>query len=250
MRSISNKSVVLGLVAGVLSSLFGVGGGFVIVPSLSGFGLDQRQANATSLAAVLPISIAASIAYLRNGEVNWGVAAVLVVGGLVGAEFGTRLLARVSTRSLKVGFVVILVIAAIRLLFSISSGSTVHLTTVTGIELGIVGFGIGALSGMLGIGGGFLMVPAMMLIASMTPAVAKGTSLLAIIPTALFSTIRNHRRGLLDSRTAATVGLAGAISSVIVGAVVGGLKPSVSNALFAVLLIGIAIRSLYELQGS
>jgi uncharacterized protein len=250
VTSARRRRITLGVIAGVLSSLFGVGGGFVMVPGLTFLGLEQRRANATSLAAVLPISIAASIAYLRKGQVDWTVSFVLLVGGLIGAEVGSRLLERTSTRVLKLLFLAILVAAAVRLMFSIKSGTTVHLTTATGVELGVVGLGIGTLSGLLGLGGGFLMVPAMMLVASMPPTLAKGTSLMAIIPTAAFGTFQNHRRALVDLRTASAVGVAGAIASLIVGFFVTTLTPRLSNALFSVLLIGIAGRTLYELTAS
>jgi uncharacterized protein len=242
------QRIALGLVAGVLSSLFGVGGGFVVVPGLTFLGLDQRNANATSLAAVVPISAAASIAYLRKGQVNWTVALILLIGGLIGAEIGSRLLKRTSVHLLKIMFLLILVTAAVRLMFSIKSGTTVHLTTANGVALGAVGLGIGILSGMLGLGGGFLMVPAMMLVASMPPTFAKGTSLLAIIPTAVFGTLQNQRRELVDLRTAALVGLPGALASMMAGFFVTALSAQVSNTLFAALLIGIAGRTLYELK--
>jgi uncharacterized protein len=113
----------------------------------------------------------------------------------------------------------------------------------------VLGLGIGALSGMLGVGGGFLMVPAMMLIASMPSTLAKGTSLLAIIPTAAFGTIQNKRRDLVDMPTAAAVGIPGAVMSILSGVFVTTLSPRLSNALFAAMLIGIAARTLYELRG-
>jgi uncharacterized protein len=242
------RLVGLGVVAGALSAIFGVGGGFLIVPVLTFIGMNQREANATSLAAVLPISAAASLAYIANAKVAWSVAATLVVGGLVGAEIGTRLLARLSVRLLKLMFLAILVVAAIRLLFTIDANNMTALTPVIGLELIALGTAIGVLSSLLGVGGGFLMVPAMMLIASMEPATARGTSLVAIIPMAAFATLQNHRRRVVDVSTGFIVGGIGAATSLVVATQVIDLSPSVSNLAFAGLLLVIALRTMFELR--
>lgn len=247
-RSVPLRSAFLGVVAGALSALFGVGGGFVIVPGLGAFGIGQRKANATSLAAVVPISAAASIAYFSRGHVHWLIAGILTFGGIFGAEIGSRLLARVPVRTLKLLFIAMLVAAAIRLLFEIESASQVQLSAVSAAELIILGVGIGVLSGLLGIGGGFLMVPAMMLIMSMEPALARGTSLMAIIPTAIYATVRNHRRRLVEFAHAARIGLSGAAASFVVGLFAVKLSDWLSNLLFAALLGAIAIRSIIELS--
>ncbi len=246
--SIRTRSAILGVVAGSLSALFGVGGGFVIVPGLGHFGLGQRKANATSLAAVVPISAAASIAYLVHDHVHWLVAAILTSGGILGAEIGSRLLVRVPVRTLKLLFIAMLIAAAIRLLFEIDSTSTVSLSAVSTVELVVLGVGVGVLSGLLGIGGGFLMVPAMMLIMSMEPALARGTSLMAIIPTAIFATLRNHRRGLVEVGHTLRIGVSGAAASVAVGLLAVKLSDWLSNLLFAALLGAIAIRTIIELS--
>ena len=110
-------SLGIGTGAGVLSGLFGVGGGFVIVPALTSIaGLSHRRASGTSLVAVIPISAAAAFGYALDGYVDVFVAGLLVAGGLVGAEIGTRLLHRLPIRTIRLCFAALLFVAAARLM--------------------------------------------------------------------------------------------------------------------------------------
>jgi uncharacterized membrane protein YfcA len=103
----------LGVLAGVISGLFGVGGGVIFVPALTLIlGRHQLQAEATSLAAIVPVALAGSWRQHREGLVRWRTAAIIgvtsVVGVLVGAEVATSL----SNRALERAFGVFLVLVA------------------------------------------------------------------------------------------------------------------------------------------
>jgi hypothetical protein len=104
------KLVAIGLGGGVLSGLLGVGGGIVMVPLLVLWaGYAQRQAHATSLGAIIPISIAGIATYGVAGEVRWWEALALAAGAIVGAPIGASLLVRIDERLLKLTFGVFLV---------------------------------------------------------------------------------------------------------------------------------------------
>jgi hypothetical protein len=245
-------SIVLGLVAGVLSGMFGVGGGFLIVPALVAFvALDQRVASGTSLIAVIPISVAALVGYASKDQVDLFIAMLLVVGGLVGAEIGTRLLDRLPIRTLQVAFAVVLVVAALRLILggSPAAGST-QLGLLRDGALVVLGFGTGVLSGLLGVGGGFVMVPGMLLVASMPSALARGTSLAAILPTALFATVRNLRNANADLRIGALVGMCGAVSASLVSRAAVGLDPRLANRMLGGLLLVLAAKMVIDARRS
>ncbi len=232
----------IGVGAGVLSGLFGVGGGFVLVPAFTGLlGLSQRRASGTSLVAVIPISAAAALGYAVDRHVDLFVAVLLVSGGLIGAEIGTRLLDRLPIRVIRLGFAALLVLAAARLVIGPSTGGPMHLGTGTDAALFALGAFTGLLSGLLGVGGGFIMVPGMLLVASMPTALAKGTSLAAIIPTAMFATSRNWRRGHADVKLGVGVGSAGAISALLTSRLFVGLNPKTSNVMLGVLLLLLAM---------
>ena len=86
--------LVVGVVSGLLSGLFGIGGGTVIVPALVLVGLTQRQAAATSLAAIVPTSISGVISYATAGDVDWIAALLLACGMVAGSQIGSWLLSR------------------------------------------------------------------------------------------------------------------------------------------------------------
>jgi uncharacterized protein len=99
------KLAAIGIGAGLLSGLLGVGGGVVMVPLLvlwASYG--QREAHAISLGAIIPISIAGIATYGVAGEVRWWQALALAAGSVVGAPVGARVLARIDERLLKVVF--------------------------------------------------------------------------------------------------------------------------------------------------
>ena len=112
-----SKLLGIGLLAGFFGALFGVGGGIVIVPLLAivlGFG--QRQASATSLAAILVTSIAGSVTYAFHGEVRPGAAALVGIPAVFGVVAGSALQQRVSVSRLSYGFAFVLTAVAVRLL--------------------------------------------------------------------------------------------------------------------------------------
>jgi uncharacterized protein len=108
--------VVIGLVAGFLSALFGVGGGIVIVPLLVLlFSFDQRRASATSLAAILLSSAAGAVTYALHGEVKPGAAAAVGLPAVVGVLAGAALQQRLAVRRLSYGFALVLAAVGVRL---------------------------------------------------------------------------------------------------------------------------------------
>jgi uncharacterized protein len=110
-------AVGVGLVAGVLSGLLGVGGGIIIVPLLVALvHLSQHQAHATSLAAIVPIGAVGALTYALGGEIDLEVAGLLALGALVGAPAGARIMARIEERRLGIMFGVLMIAVGIQLL--------------------------------------------------------------------------------------------------------------------------------------
>jgi uncharacterized protein len=240
------KIVGVGLLAGFLSGLFGVGGGILIVPALVLIlHMAQRLAHGTSLAAIVPIAAAGVLGFAIEDSVDWPVAAMLIAGAAVGAVIGTRLLVVLPARSLGFIFVACLLITALRLVFDKSEATgRVELTVASAIGLVAVGVVSGVLAGLLGVGGGIIMVPAMVIIFSIPAAVAKGTSLAVIIPTAVVGTVRNLQAHNADLVTAALVGVSGMVSSFAASKISIGLDERLSNVLFAGLLLLTSARML------
>jgi uncharacterized protein len=111
--------IILGVVAGVLSGLIGIGGGVIIVPALVLlFGFTQHQAQGTTLALLVPpIGILAAWSYYRQGNVNIEAAIFIVIGFLFGSIFGAKMAAGMSDIMLKKIFGISLFLIAIRMIF-------------------------------------------------------------------------------------------------------------------------------------
>jgi uncharacterized membrane protein YfcA len=244
------RAAVLGLVAGFLGGLFGVGGGILIVPALVLFlHMDQRLAHGTSLAAVLPIAIASLIGYTLADKVDWPVGALLAIGAVGGAVIGTHILHVLPQRVLGYVFAGFLLLTAIRLVVDHASAlGRSELTVGRAGVLVLIGLVTGILAGLLGVGGGIVMVPAMIVLFGIPAVVAKGTSLAVIVPTAVMGTWRNRTKHNTDLHIAAVVGVAGIVSAFAASQVSVGLSETTSNVLFALLLTVVAVRMLWQFR--
>ena len=111
--------LVVGIVAGMLSSMVGIGGGLVIVPSLViFFAMSQKMAQGTSLAMLLPpIGILAVINYYKAGYIDLKIAGILCVAFLVGTYFGSKMALNLQESTLKRIFGVFLAVLAVKYLF-------------------------------------------------------------------------------------------------------------------------------------
>ena len=229
----------VGILGGFLSGTFGIGGGILMVPLLILLiGLDQRHAAALSLAGVLPAAIVGAITYGIQGHVDVIAGAIVALGGIGGALIGTRLLRQLSLGWLRWMFVVLLVLVAVRMLFaSPEYDASIEFSFWSVAGLVGLGFLVGIASGLFGIGGGVIIVPALIGLFGVSELIAKGTSLLAMIPTSITGTIANTRARLVKPMDGLILGAAAAAAS-YPGVVVAHLLPTlVSHILFAALVL-------------
>lgn len=236
--------VAIGLLAGLLSGLFGVGGGTVIVPLLVLLlHFDQRLAAGTSLAAIVPTATVGVVSYAVSGSVAWIPAIVLAVGAVVGAQIGTRLLPRISQTALRWGFVGFLLVVIVSLFLVVPSRDAVfELTWASGAALIAVGVGTGILAGLIGVGGGVIVVPVLMLAFGTSDLVAKGTSLLMMIPTAVSGTVGNLRHRNVDLLAAGLIGLSACTTTALGAWLATLIEPRLGSILFAAYLVVIAVQ--------
>lgn len=243
--------VAIGLVAGFLSGLFGVGGGVLLVPALMALlRFDIRRAAGTSLAAIVPTTIVGVIAYVLTDAVDWIAAALLAAGAIVGAQLGSHLLSRLPKTALRWGFIVFIAVVIGSLFLVIPSReATIELTA--GVIVGIIALGLftGILSGLLGIGGGAVVVPMLILLFGASDLVAKGTSLAMMIPTALSGTFANVRRRNVDLSAAIVIGVSAGVTTAFGALAAAAVPPFVGNVLFAAFLAFIAVRMIVETIG-
>lgn len=212
----TGAALALGLVAGVLAGVFGVGGGVILVPALVLLlGLSQHEAHATSLAAILLTAAAAAVPYAVQGDVAWGPAALLALGAIVGAALGARVMHRLPASALRRVFAVVLLVAAARLLLGgeVDAGTPARGVAVAAALAGL-GLLAGALSATLGVGGGVVLVPALVVLLGFDQHLAEGTSLVVILPTALVGSLQHTRRGYTRWGLGLRIGAAGTLGGV------------------------------------
>lgn len=238
----------IGIVAGFLSGLFGIGGGTVIVPLLVLLaGFDQRRAAGTSLAAIVPPAAIGVIVYAAKGEVAWVPALLLAGGGVAGAQLGAWLLPKIPLTALRWSFAAFLALVAVGLFLVVPEReSTWILTPVIGAALILLGCAVGVISAILGVGGGIIVVPALVLVFGVGDLEARGTSLLMMIPSALSGTIGNARRRNVDLVMAITIAVPACPTAVLGALAASALDPVVGNVLFALLLLAMAAQLVFR----
>lgn len=234
----------IGLVGGFLSGMFGVGGGIIMVPALVIFaGFNQRMAAGTSLAAIIPTAAVGSLSYALSDNVDWLAGAVLAVGAVLGAQLGSYLLSRLPTNLLLWVFVALQAALIISLWIVIPvRDQHVEWNYWMLALLLAVGLFTGILSGLLGVGGGLIVVPVLISVFGASDLVAKGTSLVMMIPGALSGTLANSRRGFVHVQGALIVGVAAAALAPFGAIVARTIDPRLGNILLALLLTFAAVR--------
>jgi uncharacterized membrane protein YfcA len=211
--------LLLGLFAGILSGLFGIGGGVVIVPLLTSFfGFGLQQAVGISLGALLmPVGILAVMAYWRAGELKVRIALPVAVGLLFGSWLSATLAFGIPVNTLRLSYGVFLIVLSWRFveprrLFGALRG---HAHPPVPVEderavraplLVAVGFGAGVLSGLFGIGGGIVIVPALVVLLRMRQKTAIATSLGSLLlPVSLPAVLTYAQNNAFDLGTAAFI---------------------------------------------
>lgn len=211
-----------GGIVGILSGMFGVGGGFLLTPILFFLGIPPAVAVATQAAQIVASSVSGVLAHVRRRTVDFKMGMVLLVGGLVGVALGVMLfnyLKSLGQVDLFVRLCYVLFLGVIGGLMFVESIRAWHRSRsktykpaprrqrgwvhsmplkmrfrtsglyISAIPVLLVGLAVGILSAIMGVGGGFIMVPAMIYILGMPTKVVVGTSLFQIIFVAGFSTI-------------------------------------------------------------
>jgi hypothetical protein len=110
----------IGLLAGILGGMLGIGGGVIIVPALIYiFGMSQQMSQGTTLALMLPpIGLLAAYVYWKNGFINWQAAGLICVGFLIGGFFGAKIAMLIPTGVLRRLFGIVFLIVALQMIFS------------------------------------------------------------------------------------------------------------------------------------
>ena len=236
--------VFVGIVAGYFSGLFGIGGGFIMVPLLTFLlGFPVKRAAATSLAAIFLTAIAGVIGYAINDGVVWVAAIALSAGSVVGSFIGARLLQVIPQQVIIWIYVVLLTVLAVRMLWSSASTTDTWIVSPWWVA-GLIAVGLvaGVMAGLLGVGGGIMVVPILIGFFGLTTFDSKGSSLFMQIPAALVGTLTNMRFGMVDLKAGAFIGVVAAVVS-YAGVATSAILPSMlANILFAAVMAYTAVQ--------
>ena len=233
---------VIGLLAGLLAGFFGVGGGIIVVPLLILLlHVDQRQASITSLVAIIPTSLVAAAAFLASGTVPWDQTVfglIIAIGSTITAPLGAWALRTWKTITVRWIFIAVLLFSAVQVAYQLPNRD-IHLEWSVEIVVGLIASGavMGFVAGLLGVGGGLLLLPILVLGFGVSDLTAKALSLIAMFPAAISGTIGSARAGTVNRKAGISLGVPMALAS-IVGVRLATTTPvEWANPLLAVLLI-------------
>jgi uncharacterized protein len=268
--------IALGFAVGILSGMFGVGGGFLTTPLLMFYGIPPTVAVATGTTQITGASVSGAMVHARRGGVDMKMAGVMIVGGLLGSFVGAalfRVLQSSGQIDVVIGLMYVLILISIGLLMlkdslvtlgylgtrSAAEAAPRHNRWIASLPLrwrfyssGLyispvaplaLGFLAGVLTVFLGIGGGFILVPAMIYLLAMPARVVIGTSLVMILAVSAATTIVHA-----VTTRAVDIVLAGLL---LVGGVIGAqygamlttrMKPDYLRLALAIIILLVALR--------
>ncbi|MBC6459134.1 sulfite exporter TauE/SafE family protein [Actinomadura sp. HBU206391] len=241
-------ALVLGALIGVLLGLLGGGGSILAVPALVyGVGLPLRAAVPTSLLVVGISSATAVLPRLRAGQVQWRIAAVFGSAGAAAAFGGATVNRLVDPRAVLVGFAALMVAAGAGMLREQATvggdcalpGGGVNWRGCLPKAVG-AGVVVGFFTGLFGVGGGFLIIPALVLLLGLPMTVAVGTSLVIIVTNSVAGFAAHAGDAVLDYRIAAVFTLAATVGSITAARVAARLPADRLRRWFAYLVFAVA----------
>lgn len=278
-----NAFILLGLggIVGILSGMFGVGGGFLMTPLLFFIGIPPAVAVATEANQIVASSFSGFLAHFKRKNVDIKMGCVLLFGGLVGAAIGVQVFAilrEVGQVDLLVKLCYVMFLGIIGILMFLESlraitrsrrtrptqrvkkrhnwvhalpvktkfrTSGLYISTIPPIT---IGFLVGLLSAIMGVGGGFIMVPAMIYILGMPTKVVVGTSLFQIIFVTAFATIMHATTNYTVDMALAVLLLIGGVFGAQIGTRIGlRLKAEQLRILLSLIVILVCLKIAGEL---
>jgi len=274
--------VFIGMIVGALSGLFGVGGGFLMTPLLIFLGIPPVVAVGSEAPHVLASSVSGVIAHWRKKNVDFKMGFFLLSGGVIGSTIGVNLFKLLKTYGqidIVIQFLFIIFLGFIGMSMAFESAKTTiknYRTTsairtklhqhswihglpfklrfhrsklyISAIPPILIGFFVGVLSAMMGVGGGFIMIPAMVYILGMSTNVVVGTSLFQIIFVTANSTFfQSYLNQTVDIVLSALMILGGVIGAQIGVRLGSQLKAEYLRGILAILVLLVCAKILTDL---
>ena len=273
--------VALGGLTGILSGLFGVGGGFLTTPLLIFYGVPPTVAAASASTQVTGASVSGVIAQSSRGGVDYQMGGVLIVGGMIGAVLGAllfRFFQSIGQIDVVINILYVLMLGTIGAMMAREALQTLfrkqgdkpevrrrrHHPVVTALPLRwrfyrsglyisplaplILGVGVGILTMLMGVGGGFILVPAMLYILGMSANVVVGTSLFNILFVTIVTTITHSLTTKAVDMVLVALLLIGSVTGAQFGTKIAfQFKPELLRLALAAIVLVIAFVMLFRL---
>jgi uncharacterized membrane protein YfcA len=262
--------IAIGLVAGVLSNIFGIGGGFIATPFLVAIGVPPYIATACATQQIIGSSLMGVLTRLKPLSVDFKLAGVLAFFGLFGSYLGVVIVQKLKTIGyvdalISFAYVIVMTTTGLSIILQMASKkkelhneASVKKSFVEGLPfkmkfeksernislvfLGVMGFFVGILTGIMGIGGGFIMVPIMTYILKLKKSTIVGTSLMQILIITIFVTAMNvFKAESLDLLLGSNLIIGGVFGSFIGGIIARKLKFDSVNFLLAILILSVSV---------
>lgn len=272
----------MGLSVGVLSGMFGIGGGFILTPMLILMGVPPAVAVGTGASQVVASSVSGTIGHWQRGNIDVRMGLLLLAGGCLGTLTGVKLqqiLRELGQLDLFISLTYVIVLGSIGALMFIEGLRTWHRskeavvprfrrggthTWVQGLPFKLrfprsklymsavpaltIGAFVGWLTAVMGVGGGFLLVPALIYLIGMSTRVAIGTSVFQIVfVTAVTTVLQAQQNHTVDVLLAAPLMLGGVIGAQYGIRVAERMQAEQLRILLAILVLGVAGRMAYDL---
>ncbi|MGB3929091.1 MAG: sulfite exporter TauE/SafE family protein [Sphingobium sp.] len=274
-----NALVIIGLggVVGLLSGMFGVGGGFLTTPLLIFYGIPPTVAAASAASQVTGASVSGVVTHMERGTVDFRMGGVLIAGGVVGAGLGVlifRLLQQLGQIDTVIGILYVLMLGgigglmakeSIQALVAIKTGKRLQARTLrhhplvaalpmrwrfyrSGLYISplaplLLGIATGILTMLLGVGGGFILVPAMLYLLGMTTQSVVGTSLFQILFVTMATTMMHALTTKAVDLVLAMLLLIGSVTGAQVGTRISmSIRPEYLRILLAAIVLIVAFR--------
>ena len=279
-----NMLVIIGLggVVGLLSGMFGVGGGFLTTPLLIFYGIPPTVAAASAASQVTGASVSGVFAYTKRGAVDYHMGLVMVAGGVLGSALGGLLfsfLESIGQIDTVINILYVVLLGTIGGLMGKESFDAIrasrsgvappprkrrHHPIVASLPLRwrfyrsglyisplaplLIGIGVGILTMLMGVGGGFILVPAMLYILGMSANVVVGTSLFQILFVTMVSTMMHALTTKAVDIVLAALLLLGSVTGAQIGSVLAGkVQPQKLRLVLAVIVLLMALRMAFGL---
>ena len=240
--------LLIGGSTGFLSGFLGVGGGFILVPLLIFINVPTHFAIGSSLAYIVFTGVSGTIQHYRQRDCDPKIALPMILGGVITAQLGSIAMSLFSSSDLEIMLSIALVVASIIMVTTrnrrgMDGNSTINYSRNIPLAI-LIGLTVGFLSGFLGVGGGFILVPLMVLLLKMPIRIAIGTSLLEVACYAASGAIGHLMMGNVDLPLVGILAVGGIVASPLGAIATKKASPQHLREIFAAVLILFAIKLL------